>query len=366
MLSRSARALPVLLVALALPASAPAATVVGSDLSGTPSVSCVTGGANAFNECTLTQLEAAGYAAPLTGVITGWRIKHGAELGATIPAAELRILSAGGAARTFTARRADAQVSLLSESAGVDSFAFSDDFNRPRGVPIAQGERIGVYVNDASLPVAAAAAGQVGFVLGSHAGGALSYGPVAGSLLLQAVIEPDVDRDGYGDESQDGCLTGAGPAACPGAGDDGGGGSRGGGAATIEEFHAESIAVYRAATIKRLPRRANLYDAVMRGFSQPIRCSLTCRITTAATMRGISASLYAMMTRSARSVEVAKGTGRFPSAGTGKLRVKLRAKARKALRRVRHDVKVTLRTTVKDARRTVTRTQTITLKAARR
>lgn len=388
MLARTARALPTLAaaaaLALALPAAARAGTVVGSDLSGAPSASCVDAGVGAFNDCTLTQLDANAYTIPAAGVITRWTLKHGPELGADIPVAALRILTPTGAADTYSARMPGG-TSGLAGAGGTDTFTFSDDVNRPKGVPVSAGDRIGVYVNDAALATVAAGPGQAGAVVGSHGSGTRTYQPTAGALLLQAVVEPDADGDGYGDESQDACPQVAGPAACPtpqppsteppaggqpataGPGGPGGPGAPGGGdipffvAETIEAFHAEPVGIYRAATIRRLPARVNLYDAVLRGFSQPIRCSLACRITTAATMRGISASLYAMMSRS-RTVRVGSSSGAFPTAGSGRLRVKLTAKARRALRRYGRTVRVTLRTTVDDGREKVVRTQTITLK----
>jgi hypothetical protein len=49
-------------------------------------------------------------------------------------------------------------------------------------------------------------------------GGSATYGEGSGGFLLDiaAVLEPDVDRDGYGDETQDACLTSAAVhTACP-------------------------------------------------------------------------------------------------------------------------------------------------------
>lgn len=378
--ARTALILAAFTAALALPGAATAATTIGSDLTATPSAGCsdLSVTIKAVNDCTATQLDGGTYAVPSSGVITRWSLRHGPELGVSIPTAQLRILTPAGDAQTFGARIVGGLASL-SGAAATDTFTFTDDYGRANGVPVTAGERIAVYVDDAALPVFAADAGHVGMTLGSHGSGTRSYESAAGTLLLQAIIEPDADSDGYGDETQDACPTVAGPGACPGATPTPtptptpapGPSNPGGGtipffvAPTIEAFHAEEIAVYHAATIQRLPATVNLYDAVMRGFSQPIQCALACRITTAATMRGISASLYAMMSRT-RTLTVGRSSGAFPTAGRGRLRVKLTAKARRALRRYHRSVKITLRTKVTDGRKAVVRTQTITLKVKKR
>lgn len=135
---------------------------------------------------------------------------------------------------------------------------------------------------------------------------------------------------------------------------------------------AQEIAPYVAATIKRMPARTNLYDAVKKAWSQPLRCEYACRVTAAATMRSISASLVGMMAYQAPSggagaVRVASGEAQLDGGVDGKVRLKFTKRARKALLMARRTVKVTVTTSVVDVNGAVAeRVQTVTLKAPKR
>ena len=130
---------------------------------------------------------------------------------------------------------------------------------------------------------------------------------------------------------------------------------------------ASDVHPYVAATVKRMPARVNLDAAVLKAWSQPIRCSYWCRVTTAATMRSISASLIGMnlfqAKRKPKDVRVGGAEVVLQPNVDGLAPVKLSARARKALlKNAKKPVKVTVTTTVVDQNAVgETFTQTVTL-----
>lgn len=338
MLPRSA-ILPLLAAATLAPAGAAgAATTIGS-VDGTPTAGCSPGA----YDCTYTMLDST-LVSPIDGLITSYRVHHGAAGGSDIPSFGLRIFSGGGP--TFTSRIATGSDSRLSSGDAIDTFTLDPP------VAIRAGERVGLYSSAPSYAVLGAGSGA-GEAPGNVGNGSGTFPPRDGlRLLLEVRVEADANGNGIGDDSEAGqAPSGGGNTVTPYY------------ARSIEEFHAETPAIYRAATIKRLPPRTSLYQAVLRGWSQPIRCSLACQITTAATMRGVSGSLLALFSR---SVTIAKASARFPSAGRGRIRVRLTRRAARALRRYGRTVRVDYRVIVSDGRKRVVRRQRLTLVARRR
>ena len=189
------RTILILLATLAGGATAAqGATVLGPALpQGTANTNLCGGGI----ACTFvnTALGAAGPRQATDGVITSWRIQSGSA-GAQV---RLRVLRPEGVGSL----RSVAAGGLVTTGAGpLTEF--------PARLPIAAGDTIGVDNNSSALIFA-----QLG------GGGAMIFNPglsdgVAGIpgftapsliavLLANATVEADVDRDGFGDESQDLC-----------------------------------------------------------------------------------------------------------------------------------------------------------------
>jgi hypothetical protein len=219
-----------LLLTLGLGAEeAVAATVIGSDLAGTPSGGCAT---NIF-ACTMTPLAAGssgyGFTAPSAGLVTAIKLKHGAIPGDNTVG--YRILTPTGTANQFTARIVPSPEGSngavhLSTSAGTETTTPVDGAAKPKGVPIAAGEQVAVFLADASTPVVDTGRSGVGELNDNHYNSTpKTYSAQSGEVQLQVVIEPDANGNGYGDESQEPTQPGGGD---PGGGNPGGGDPGGG------------------------------------------------------------------------------------------------------------------------------------------
>jgi hypothetical protein len=177
----------VVLLALSLPAPAAAGTPVGEAF--IPS----TGGSDE----TLIQVNAPGgqYTVPGPGVITSWSVGSSA-----VPLTEVRLklaLPAGG--NSFTITRQSARRSGPAPGT-VESFNTRE--------PVQGGEQLGLYVVSGHSERMVASPEYVrGLVPGEQPpGSTTSYGPVPEvQLSVAAVLEPDADGDGFGDETQDAC-----------------------------------------------------------------------------------------------------------------------------------------------------------------
>jgi hypothetical protein len=195
------RPLPVLLVALAtalaLPSAAAANVAIGSNLSGTgnngPSPEC-------FSDCTAMNLvlpsgsqAAGGLTSPIDGVVVRWRMSSGSSGNPM----QLRVLHpAGGGANRFTGKGK----SSTQETIGAPTPVF------PARLAIQAGDSVGLDVHGGALvyaptPGATMLGWANSLMENTTADGASS----AYELLVQAVIEADADKDGFGDETQDGC-----------------------------------------------------------------------------------------------------------------------------------------------------------------
>ncbi len=147
-------------------------------------------------------------AAPATGVVTQWKVN--------LVAAPVQIPQSLKIARIVspTLVQTVAESSVQTVVGGANSF--------PTRLPIQAGDRLGLagtggefgglFCEDESTP-------------SDHVGITESFGPPGGSVLyediplripVRAVIEPDADNDGYGDETQDLCPQSAAfQVACP-------------------------------------------------------------------------------------------------------------------------------------------------------
>jgi hypothetical protein len=198
----------------ALSASASAATTIGSNLANPANVErCGFGTFVAMERFCLvvqasqtTDVAPGGLTAPSDGVIVRWRMKTGT----TNP--DVTQIKVG--LRLFKGDTRGASGGLFMfplDEPGIHSY--------DSRLPIKAGERIGLDsytttndVNGGGLPVSYSAPGAGIFDEYSSPTGNDPPNQSAADyeLLLQAEIEPDVDHDGFGDETQDLCPTNAG------------------------------------------------------------------------------------------------------------------------------------------------------------
>lgn len=344
MRSRRSLALPLVVLGVAVCAGqARADLVLGSDLSGQPTQTCA-----APYDCTLTQLDpdphSATVVAPAGGYILDYAVNHAANQGGDIPAVSLRILSGGNPFTTTLQGGAGlGRTDILSRSSGIERFAFTDDYGRPRGIPIAQGQRIAVYTNSPGLPLLADGKGAAEYAGNFNDAGAFTSRP--GSLLAQATFSLKPGGD---------------PAATPPHPIDT---TRPTG--EIAFFRAQEIPLYHATQIKPYKSKVNLYDALVKLFSTPISCSLPCYLQANASINWALYGLSAAYAK-AKPATVAATWGSLPGAGAAQLGFRLDPKARKRLARLHRTVKMTVTYTAWDGLERVRRTQTVTLAANRR
>jgi hypothetical protein len=173
-----------------LAGSADAATQIGKVVvDPTPGAGCMF--------CATAQLTvnpSATYAMPTDGVLTSWRFRANGQAGT----AHLRV---------YRPAATPGQFELVAKTPD-HPFALDEEATVPARVPVKADDRIGVGV-----------AGPAGVVLTSdyndHTGAFDFFAPVgsvAGTsptgghrVNIAATLEPDADKDGFGDESQDGC-----------------------------------------------------------------------------------------------------------------------------------------------------------------
>jgi uncharacterized repeat protein (TIGR01451 family) len=193
------------LVALSASGAAQASVRLGAPLTGTlVNSNCTTG--PFCTHVTLTAPADRVLTAPFDGVLVRWSTR--VQNGAASKFATLRVLRQVSAPSTFFGVRSSDSLLL---PVGVDVTATS-----ATRVPIAAGERIGldlpqsvgVYAADlGGAPVSKdgwdplLAKGETRASSGIAGGGA--------EVQVQAILEPDADRDGFGDETQDLCPTDA-------------------------------------------------------------------------------------------------------------------------------------------------------------
>jgi Ca2+-binding RTX toxin-like protein len=204
---RRALAGAIVLVAVSAP-PAGAATLIGSPLTATPVIH--PSGVRTYVQVTPDAASSVPAAAPASGVLVAMKVKHDVATADT-PIA-FRILS--GTPPEFTARAATPDGSLAATltvangaAAGIDTYSPRDAAGDPVGVPIAAGERVAAVVPDTLAILAVVSPGDDAANVGlSHDSGTQTYtSNPSREALIQGVVEPDADADGYGDETQDAC-----------------------------------------------------------------------------------------------------------------------------------------------------------------
>ena len=184
---------------LAFAGQAQAATTIGSDLAATAGQ----GLSGVEHDYTVVQRTLPGrqLTAPIDGVIVRWRIKAGGA-GAGQPVT-LRVVRGTGAASTGVG---SSQPEDVPATAGIYTF--------DTRLPIRTGDFIGIdccyYASGHFFATTTSgAASDYWFSRLADGETRAPTGSFAWELLVNADIEPDADRDGYGDETQDQCPTDA-------------------------------------------------------------------------------------------------------------------------------------------------------------
>lgn len=210
--------LVVVLALLATTASATAATTIGAALTGTPTLhpaNCAVVSGGVPVSCTVyinsitdpAETAPGGIFAPADGVITRWRLVMGASTATSITITP-RVL---GFTNKYTALRSGAPQSIP---------VAGGTFEFPTRLPIPS---LGLFAIDAVTNGAVGDAPKFVTNIGSSAGliaktpavpdggtfGVTLGAATTNKLMINADIEPDADKDGYGDETQDLCVTSA-------------------------------------------------------------------------------------------------------------------------------------------------------------
>jgi hypothetical protein len=167
-------------------------------------------GNSAAPEYTLIQLGGEGtLAAPVSGVITKWKLNLTPEASISIPQ-QLKVLRATGVPSQFQVIGESAIASVVSGANAFDT-----------RIPVQAGDRLGLYGGTeigtlycrTENPVDKFGAAEGIGTVGSN----LTFVEEGGAQIpALAVIEADADNDGYGDETQDKCPQSAAfQTACP-------------------------------------------------------------------------------------------------------------------------------------------------------
>jgi len=160
-----------------------AATTVGAIF--TPTLSCGAG----YTYVQTPSPAGASYTTG-TGVITSWQF----QADATPPTIKFKAFRPTGGTSYKVVGSSTAVVPAANT---ISTF--------PARIPVAVGDIIGLSL---LTPGICAKDGQLAYVAGDSAVGSdLVYAVGSGTLDVVAVVEPDGDADGYGDETQDGCPT---------------------------------------------------------------------------------------------------------------------------------------------------------------
>jgi hypothetical protein len=152
--------------------------------------------------------------APVSGVVTNWKINLESVVPFSLPQ-QLKV---------FRPTDSPSQFQVVGESA-MASVASGENTFATR-IPIQAGDHIGLFANSKygalfcnETPESEAPGNSVGFIFGNPTVGStatLPEPPVEALVPVAAVIEPDADNDGYGDETQDKCPQNAAvQASCP-------------------------------------------------------------------------------------------------------------------------------------------------------
>ena len=201
---------------LVLPASSQAAFDFGSNLAESASGSngCSMANCTQWNSVLHPASTAGTLTSPITGVVVSFTLKKDTASAAWTPFHLRAIEPTGGA--FWKGLGASSPDVVPTMSPGLETF--------PVRLPIAAGDYVGIEQSQTSGPSSAFAVAFSVFGAGEtyatprlpDNGSPASTSTFNQELLLRARVEPDADRDGFGDETQDACPSNpATHGACP-------------------------------------------------------------------------------------------------------------------------------------------------------
>lgn len=183
-----------------LPAACVALTVAVAPAAGaaTPlgnSTASATANCSAFT----VYIGGAGYTIPSDGVITSWRVNRDSGIGYEA----LKIIGPGSSPSN----------KVITGSSEFEFFTTTGEVSRNTRISVKANDQLGLYGTSDQHCRVGATGENVSFsnatVGGNGAVGSsftLFGSPITNSrLVVSATLEPDADRDGFGDETQDGC-----------------------------------------------------------------------------------------------------------------------------------------------------------------
>ena len=189
--------------AVVAPGSAGAAVTLGSDLTKTPFGALPCSDAT----CTFAQTALPGrqLTSPIDGVVVSWRMKAQPSASGTVRIKVIR--NAGGIPYTGVSTSPDIPIAATGTPT---TYVFGASQPITAGDQVALDVDGGVFSNNLNITPTPAPAGSVFERWNSSLSDGVTRGSdfgAAGELLFNAEIESDCDRDGLGDETQDGDVS---------------------------------------------------------------------------------------------------------------------------------------------------------------
>jgi len=188
---------------LALPIGAEASTRLGPDLSVPPVGSL--GGVESSSPSSYVNVSSTNpdvvAASPIDGVVTKWRFRAyccnpAQSVSRTLTLKTFRYLGASGG---FVELEPVATGPSLTLPPG-NTLSADAPTEMPARLPIAAGERVGIVADYPTMFSTYTSPNVISTVLANGFKKGFAYN---GSIAVNAEVEPDADRDGYGDETQD-------------------------------------------------------------------------------------------------------------------------------------------------------------------
>jgi len=182
------------------PSGASAATHVGATF--TPGTGNSCNGSPDFEWLQTGRASGPSYATPTAGVLTVWSFQADDAVQTVLT---LRVFRPTGTAHQYQVIADGSELKTIPASSGLHNF--------PTRIPVNAGDFIGIRSTSGECGVSTL---NMADTFDFHAGTATAVGalgnftpnlPINGWIVdISATLEPDVDNDGFGDESQDQCL----------------------------------------------------------------------------------------------------------------------------------------------------------------
>jgi hypothetical protein len=191
-----------ILVAAALMTAAPgagAATKLGQTFVPTYANSCT--GAPDWESLQTSGVSGPSSQAPSAGVLTSWSF----EAGSQTTVLTMRVFRPTATPNQFQTIADGSDLQTIAPASGAHTF--------PTRIPVQAGDFVGIRSTTGECAAVTGVSGDKGaFHVGTatNVGGFGTFTPNSTVIYdISALLEPDADRDGYGDETQDQCPTNA-------------------------------------------------------------------------------------------------------------------------------------------------------------